>query len=81
MENEQIVGMLVDIQTKVARIEESIRHLDQIDDRSISAYNLAKKNEEEIGKLKNSLQWATRTSIGAIITVVTGLVTIWLGGH
>lgn len=71
----------MDIQQRVAKIEQATHNMDSVADKTEQALSLAHKNEEDIAKMKNTLQWVIRTSVGAIITVVTGLITIWLGGH
>ena len=81
MGNDKLLEMLMDIKDRVTRIEEATKHFDETERRSNAALTLAQQNEEEIKKLQNSMQWFWRTAVGAFVTIATGLITIWLGGH
>ena len=62
----------LEVLTRLAVIENKI-----IKQKSEEAYNIAKKNEESINDIRDRNKWLWRTTIGAIITGLIGLLILF----
>ena len=68
----------IEVLTKIAVIESKIDDYKNIKEKSEEAYNLAKKNEEKISKIEDGYKWIKRTTLGALITGLVGILTLFL---
>lgn len=64
----------VEVLTRLAVIESKLDKYSQIEDTTYRAYNNSKQNEKDIKEIQDKLKWVSRTSIGAIITGLIGII-------
>lgn len=64
----------VEVLTRLAVIESKLDKYSQIEDVTYRAYNNSKQNEKDIKEIQDKLKWVSRTSIGAIITGLIGII-------
>lgn len=64
----------VEVLTRLAVIESKLDKYYQIEDTTYRAYNNSKQNEKDIKEIQDKLKWVSRTSIGAIITGLIGII-------
>lgn len=67
----------LEVLTRLAVIENKIDDYKTIKQKSEEAYNIAKKNEESINDIRDRNKWLRRTTIGAIITGLIGLLILF----
>lgn len=68
----------LEILTRLAVIESKIDDYKIIKQKSEDAYNLAIKNSESIKDINDRSKWLYRTTIGALITGLIGIIIIIL---
>ncbi len=68
----------IEVLTRLAVIESKIDDYKNIKEKSENAYNLALKNEELIRKIEDRNKWLWRTALGALITGLIGILTLFL---
>lgn len=83
MDNEKVVDLLLDIQSRLARIEERVQRQDDVEAKADEALALAKKNEDRhseietrVTKLEQGREWTNRTAIGAIISAAVAILSV-----
>lgn len=62
-----------EVLTRLTKIETKLDDYSRTRDKVDTAYNQAKENEKDIQDLQDKIKWISRTSIGAIITGLIGL--------
>ncbi len=65
-----------EVLTRLTKIETKLDDYKSVKDKSDVAYDLSTHNKERIDKLEDNNKWAFRTSIGAIITSVIGIIVL-----
>jgi hypothetical protein len=68
----------IEVLTRLAVIESKIDDYKNIKEKSEEAYNLAKRNEEEINKIEDRNKWLWRTALGALITGLIGILILFI---
>ena len=68
----------LEVLTRLAVIESKIDDYKLIKEKSNEAYNLANRNLETINKIEDRNKWLWRTSIGALITGLIGILILFI---
>ena len=83
LDNEKVVELLIDIQSRLGRIEERVSRQEGVEAKADEALALAKRNEEKysevesrISKLEQNREWTNRTAIGAIISAAVAILSV-----
>lgn len=83
LDNEKVVELLIDIQSRLGRIEERVSRQEGVEAKADEALALAKRNEEKysevesrISKLEQNREWTSRTAIGAIISATVAILSV-----
>ena len=83
LDNEKVVELLIDIQSRLGRIEERVSRQEGVEAKADEALASAKLNEEKysevesrVTKLEQSRDWTNRTAIGAIISAAVAILSI-----
>ena len=83
LDNEKVVELLIDIQSRLGRIEERVSRQEGVEAKADEALALAKKNAERnsemdsrVTKLEQSRDWTNKTSIGAIISAAVAILSV-----
>lgn len=64
----------VEVLTKLTRIETILEDFKGVETKATEAYNRSLDNKQRLDKIEDNNKWAFRTSIGAVITGLIGLV-------
>ena len=64
----------IEVLTRLTKIETMLEDFKGIEQKSIKAYELSQRNKERLDKIEDNNKWAFRTSVGAIITGLIGIV-------
>ncbi len=87
LDNEKVVELLIDIQSRLGRIEERVSRQEGVEAKADEALALAKKYEEKydeadarITKLEQSKEWTSKTAIGAIISAAVAFISVVFQG-
>lgn len=67
-----------EVLTRLAVIESKLDGYQNIKEKSEEAYTIAKQNKEDIKDIKDTNKWLWRTTVGACITSVVGIVFIFI---
>lgn len=67
-----------EVLTRLAVIESKVDGYGETKKVAYSADNRSKQNEQDIREMKDNNKWAFRTSIGAIITSIIGIVVLFI---
>lgn len=59
---------------RLTTIETILRDFKGIETKATDAYNLSKSNEKRLDKIEDSHKWVFRTSVGAVITGLIGII-------
>lgn len=74
----EILERLVRLETKIDTFKTDISKCEQLSDNNkseiIELKNKANNLENEVKEIKEKMQWLSRTTIGAIVTCVAGIV-------
>lgn len=62
-----------DVINRLAKIEAKLDDYNGIKSKAEDGYVLSKENKKDIEELQDKIKWISRTSIGAIITGLIGL--------
>lgn len=68
----------LEVLTRLAVIESKIDDYKTIKERSQEAYNMATKNLDTINRIEDRNKWLWRTAIGALITGLVGILTLFI---
>lgn len=68
----------LEVLTRLAVIEIKIDDYKLIKEKSNEAFNLANRNLETINKIEDRNKWLWRTSIGALITGLMGILILFI---
>lgn len=68
----------LEVLTRLAVIESKIDNYKLIKEKSNEAYNLANRNLETINKIEDRNKWLWRTSVGALITGLIGILILFI---
>lgn len=64
----------LDVIARLTTIETILRRFEDIVEKTNKAYELSISNEKRLDKIEDNNKWAFRTSVGAIITGLIGIV-------
>lgn len=64
----------LDVITRLTKIETMLEDFKGIETQSTQAYNLSIKNKERLDKIEDNNRWLFRTSVGAVITGLIGII-------
>lgn len=83
LDNEKVVELLIDIQSRLGRIEERVSRQEGVEAKADEALALAKKNAERnsemdsrVTKLEQSRDWTNKTAVGAIISAAVAILSV-----
>lgn len=83
LDNEKVVELLIDIQSRLGRIEERVSRQEGVEAKADEALASAKLNEEKysevesrVTKLEQSREWTSRTAIGAIVSAAVAILSV-----
>lgn len=83
LDNEKLVELLIDIQSRLGRIEEKVSRQEGVEAKADEALALAKKNADKISemgsrttRLEHSREWTSKTAISAIISAAVAILSV-----
>lgn len=83
MDNEKVVELLIDIQSRLGRIEERVSRQEGVEAKADEALALGSKNADKISemdsritRLEQSREWTSKTAIGAIISAAVAILSV-----
>ena len=83
LDNEKLVELLIDIQSRLGRIEEKVSRQEGVEAKADEALALAKKNADKISemgsritRLERSREWTSKTAISAIISAAVAILSV-----
>lgn len=68
----------IEVLTQLAVINSKLDGYNEIKKQADEADNRSRQNEKEIEGIKDNNKWAFRTSVGAIITSVVGIIFLFI---
>ncbi|MCH5379013.1 MULTISPECIES: hypothetical protein [Lactobacillaceae] len=87
MDSEKVVEILIDIQSRLSRIEEKVSRQESVEAKADESLAIGKENRENyeglelrIAKLEASRDWQSKTTIGSLITAAIAVLS-WLLPH
>lgn len=66
----------IEVLTQLAVINSKLDGYNKTQEIAVNADNRSKQNEQDIKDMKDNNKWAFRTSVGAVITSVIGIIVI-----
>lgn len=67
-----------EVLTRLAVIESKLDGYQNIKEKSEEAYTVSKQNKEDIKEMQDTNKWLWRTTVGACITSVVGIIFIFI---
>lgn len=67
-----------EVLTRLAVIESKLDGYQNIKEKSEEAYTVSKQNKEDIKEMQDTNKWLWRTTVGACITSVIGIIFIFI---
>ncbi len=67
----------IEVLTRLAVIENKIDDYNKMKEKIDTTYEISIRNKEEISKIEDRNKWIFRTLIGAILTGLIGIITIY----
>lgn len=67
-----------EVLTRLAVIESKLDGYQNIKEKSEEAYTISKQNKEDIKEMQDTNKWLWRTTVGACITSVVGIIFIFI---
>lgn len=64
----------IEVLTRLTRIETMLDDFKEVDTKSTEAYNLSISNKARLDKIEDNNKWLFRTSVGAVITGLIGII-------
>ena len=64
----------IEVLTRLTKIETMLENFKGIEEKADKAYNLSKSNEKRLDKIEDNNKWLFRTTVGAIIVALVGIV-------
>ena len=64
----------IEVLTRLTRIETMLDDFKEVDTKSTEAYNLSISNKRRLDKIEDNNRWLFRTSVGAVITGLIGII-------
>ena len=64
----------LEVLQRLTKIETMLEDFKGVESKSTEAYNLSLSNKERLDKIEEKNQWLLRTSVGAIITGMIGII-------
>lgn len=64
----------IEVLTRLTRIETMLRDFEGVENKSNEAYNISLNNKKRLDELEDNNKWFFRTSVGAIIVAVIGVI-------
>ena len=67
----------IEVITRLTKIEEKLDDYKNIKDKTEEAYNLSKKNEEDIKAIQDNARWLWRTIAGILIAGIISAIIVF----
>lgn len=67
-------GFEIEVLQRLTKIETMLENFKGVEEKSIQAYNLSMSNKQRLDKIEDNNKWLFRTSVGAIITGLIGII-------
>lgn len=64
----------LEVLQRLTKIETMLEDFKGVENKSIEAYNLSMSNKRRIDKIEDNNRWLFRTTVGAVLTGVIGIV-------
>lgn len=64
----------IEVLTRLTRIETMLRDFEGVESKSNEAYNISISNQKRLDELEDNNKWFFRTSVGAVIVAVIGII-------
>ena len=64
----------LEVITRLTKIETMLENFKGVEEKANKSYTLSINNKERLDKIEDNHKWAFRTSVGAIITGLIGIV-------
>jgi hypothetical protein len=72
MQNEK--GFEIEVLQRLTKIETMLEDFKGVESKSTEAYNLSMSNKQRLDKIEDNNKWLFRTTIGAVITGLIGII-------
>lgn len=72
MQNDK--GFELEVLQRLTKIETMLEGFKVVESKSSEAYNLSMSNKQRLDKIEDNNKWLFRTSIGAVITGLIGII-------
>lgn len=63
----------IEVIARLTKIETMLRDFEGVETKSQEAYNLAKDNKRRLDKIEDNNKWLFRTTVGAVLTGLIGI--------
>lgn len=67
-------GFELEVLQRLTKIETMLEDFKGVESKSTEAYNLSISNKQRLDKIEDNNKWLFRTSVGAIITGLIGII-------
>lgn len=67
-------GFEIEVLQRLTKIETMLEDFKGVESKSTEAYNLSLSNKQRLDKIEDNNKWLFRTSVGAIITGLIGII-------
>lgn len=67
-------GFELEVLQRLTKIETMLEDFKGVESKSTEAYNLSMSNKQRLDKIEDNNKWLFRTSVGAIITGLIGII-------
>lgn len=64
----------IEVLTRLTKIETMLEDFKGIEEKSTKAYDLSLNNKERLDKIEDNNKWLFRTTIGAVLTGLIGII-------
>lgn len=64
----------IEVLTRLTRIETMLRDFEGVESKSNEAFNMSLNNQKRLDELEDNNKWFFRTSVGAVIVAVVGII-------
>lgn len=64
----------LEVLQRLTKIETMLENFKGVENKSLEAYNLSIQNKQRLDKIEDNNKWLFRTSIGAVITGLIGII-------
>jgi len=63
----------IEVISRLTKIETMLRDFEGVESKASEAYNIAQENKKRLDKIEDNNKWLFRTTIGAVLTGLIGI--------